>query len=217
MNPFIIRAITTVILLAALIGALILLSPIQLSILIGAIYLYAFVAEFVPLAMLSIKNTPITTILAGVLLCATGALHVYWTLEYLYLYLYICIGAAVISDIAGYVTGNLLGTHPLAPTISPKKTWEGLAGSIITTSGLFVAITKLFLAINVVIPALSGALLALAALGGDLLISYLKRAAGIKDTGTILPGHGGMLDRLDSIIGTTLVFWLAVTILQYLQ
>lgn len=217
MNPFIIRAITTVILLAALIGALILLPPIQLSILIGAIYLYAFVAEFVPLARLSIKNTPIATILAGVLLCATGALHVYWTFEYLYLYLYICIGAAVISDIAGYVTGNLLGTHPLAPTISPKKTWEGLAGSIITTSGLFVAITKLFLAINVVIPALSGALLAFAALGGDLLISYLKRAAGIKDTGTILPGHGGMLDRLDSIVGTTLVFWIAVTILQYLQ
>ncbi len=217
MNPFINRAITTVILLAALIGAFILLSPLQLSILIGAVYLYALVAEFLPLAKLSLKSAPLATALAGIGLCVTGILHVYWTLEYLYLYLYICIGAAVISDISGYIIGNLFGKHLLVPTISPKKTWEGLAGSIITTSGLFLAITKLFLAIDATIPALSGALLALAALSGDLLISYLKRAAGVKDAGTILPGHGGILDRLDSIIGTTLIFWLAVTVLQYLQ
>lgn len=217
MNPFALRATTTVILLAALIGSFILLSPLQLSFLIGAVYLYALAAEFIPLARLSIKNAPIGTIFAGLGLCTTGILHAYWTLEYLYLYLYICIGAAVVSDVAGYVAGNLFGTHPLAPTISPKKTWEGLAGSIIASALIFFGITKTFLAIDALIPALNGALLALAALGGDLLISYLKRAAGVKDTGTILPGHGGMLDRLDSIIGTTLIFWLAITLLKYLQ
>ena len=87
-----------------------------------------------------------------------------------------------------------------------KKTWEGLAGSVLLTSVAFFAITKMFLGANAYLVALFGALLSIAALAGDLSISYLKRAANVKDTGNILPGHGGILDRLDSIIGTTIAF-----------
>jgi CDP-diglyceride synthetase len=206
MHQFITRTITSTVLLSLVIGAFFYLSPMQLSLIIGVLYWYAGVTEFIPLSLKSWSSAPKVTVLAGVALATTGALHVYWATQYLYLYLYICIGAAIMSDTAGYLAGNLFGKHLLAPTISPKKTWEGLAGSIILTSVTFFIVTKLFLALNAYIAALLGALLAIAALGGDLLISYLKRAADVKDTGTILPGHGGVLDRLDSIIGTTIAF-----------
>lgn len=210
MNAFLTRTLTSIVLLALLVGAFVYLSPIQLSILIAAIYLYAFIGEYIPLAQKSYKNVSNKTAYRGVgiLLVATGIVHAHLAFEYAYLDLYICIGSAVLSDIGGYIFGNLFGKHLLAPTISPKKTWEGLAGSIIVTSGVFFAVTKIFLHINAYRIALYGALLAIAALGGDLLISYFKRAAGVKDTGNILPGHGGILDRLDSIIGTTIVFFL---------
>jgi phosphatidate cytidylyltransferase len=137
-------------------------------------------------------------------------LHYSWAANYLYLDLYICIGSAVLSDMGGYIFGNLFGKHLLAPTISPKKTWEGLAGSmLLTSSAFFIASQTGYLPwYNPYWSTLYGAMLALAALAGDLLISSLKRAANVKDTGNILPGHGGILDRLDSIMGTTMAFGL---------
>lgn len=106
------------------------------------------------------------------------------------------------SDVGAYFTGRALGRHKLAPAISPGKTREGLIG------GLVLAALVPALAITV-IPALSaapgklaliGLVTALASVGGDLLISLHKRVVGCKDTGRILPGHGGLLDRLDSLL-----------------
>lgn len=109
--------------------------------------------------------------------------------------------SVVAADTGAYFAGNLAGKHRLAPTLSPGKTWEGVVGGLIFTAlvgGLFVF---LFLPDT---PALvgSGLSLALGAISvvGDLLESTLKRAVGAKDSGTLLPGHGGLLDRVDGII-----------------
>jgi phosphatidate cytidylyltransferase len=119
----------------------------------------------------------------------------------------------VASDVGGYTAGVLAGRHPMAPTISPKKSWEGFAGSLVT--GMVAgALSVLFLLHG---PwwagVLTGALLVVSATTGDLIESLVKRDLGIKDMGTLLPGHGGLLDRLDSLLPTALVAWAALGVL----
>ncbi|MDR0432804.1 MAG: phosphatidate cytidylyltransferase [Bifidobacteriaceae bacterium] len=107
----------------------------------------------------------------------------------------------VANDIGGYTLGVLAGRHPLAPSISPKKTWEGLAGSL--ALALAAGATAAILLHR---PWWWGVLLGALAVGtstlGDLAESLLKRALGLKDMGSLLPGHGGVLDRVDSILVT---------------
>jgi phosphatidate cytidylyltransferase len=117
----------------------------------------------------------------------------------------------VLSDVGGYVAGVLFGKHPMAPHVSPKKSWEGFAGS-----GLFCAVGG-----AVILPLLlDGAPLAGAAIGlavmltatlGDLGESMIKRDLGIKDMGSLLPGHGGIMDRLDSLLPAAPVTFLLLT------
>lgn len=116
-----------------------------------------------------------------------------------------------VGDIAAYATGRAIGRHRLAPQLSPKKTWEGSAGSAVL-SALFGG-----LYLPTFLPAVSVAqAVALAVAGnvagqlGDLAESALKRGAGVKDSGTLLPGHGGMLDRVDSALFTLPVVYLWV-------
>ena len=121
---------------------------------------------------------------------------------------------AMASDVGGYCVGILIGKHKMLPKISPKKTWEGLAGSF-----LFVLITNWLLALYrpafATVGLSSGWLrliiasivLTLVATFGDLFESYLKRKAGLKDTGSILPGHGGLLDRFDAVFFVAVVVW----------
>jgi phosphatidate cytidylyltransferase len=114
----------------------------------------------------------------------------------------------VLSDTGGYVAGVLFGKHPMAPTVSPKKSWEGFGGS-----ALFSAVGG-----AVALPALlegeawQGALIGLAVMVtatlGDLGESMIKRDLGIKDMGSLLPGHGGMMDRLDSLLPAAPVTYL---------
>ena len=103
-----------------------------------------------------------------------------------------------IADIAAYFTGRAWGRHKLAPTISPGKTWEGVAGAFVAVTVYALALA-LFLArdLFLIVPAF----LAMTGLSivGDLFESWLKRNAGVKDSGSIFPGHGGMLDRMDAI------------------
>lgn len=113
------------------------------------------------------------------------------------------------ADIGAYFSGRALGRHKLAPQVSPGKSWEGVAGGLVavTVLGLFYAIardldTKVVLAI--MLPA------ALVSVVGDLLESMLKRFRGIKDSGQLLPGHGGVLDRIDGLTAAAPVFTLAV-------
>ncbi|GAB4099188.1 phosphatidate cytidylyltransferase [Sinomonas halotolerans] len=106
----------------------------------------------------------------------------------------------VANDTFGYIVGASLGKHPMAPKISPKKSWEGFAGSV----GGSLAVGILGAVFLLGLPWWAGAVLAVvvvaAATAGDLVESMVKRELGIKDMSSILPGHGGMMDRLDSIL-----------------
>ncbi len=118
---------------------------------------------------------------------------------------FVCI---VASDVGGYAAGASLGRHPMAPNISPKKTWEGMAGSVVLASALGIGLGigvlhqpwwfGLILAVVVV----------LAGTAGDLIESLIKRDVGIKDMSSILPGHGGVMDRLDSTLVAAPAAWL---------
>jgi len=122
------------------------------------------------------------------------------------------------SDTGAYIVGTLYGRHRLAPTISPKKTVEGLVG------GLIGAIIVAYAARWWFLPEFSGLdclvlaiLLTITGLWGDLTESAMKRSVGMKDSGRILPGHGGMLDRLDSLLFTAPVFYYYVTLASRLR
>lgn len=119
------------------------------------------------------------------------------------------------NDLGGYIAGVLFGKHPMAPSISPKKSWEGFAGSILLSSGLGVLMLAVVLDAPWWAGVALGILTVLTATTGDLSESLIKRDLGLKDLGHILPGHGGVMDRLDSLLVTApvcyLVFSLAVT------
>ncbi len=106
------------------------------------------------------------------------------------------------TDTGSYAVGRLVGRHHLAPRISPGKTWEGAAGGLVAGTGATVALIALVDPIETALggAALLGLGIALAAQAGDLAESWLKRVAGAKDSGTLIPGHGGLLDRLDSLL-----------------
>jgi len=119
------------------------------------------------------------------------------------------IATVVASDVGGYAAGVLFGRHLMAPTVSPKKSWEGFAGSAL---GCVACGAVLFQAL---FPrghwwqgALFGLALVASATVGDLGESMVKRDLGIKDMGTLLPGHGGLMDRLDSLLPSAPVAWL---------
>src|SRR3954469_16729438 len=118
------------------------------------------------------------------------------------------IATVVASDVGGYALGVLAGKHPMAPTVSPKKSWEGFAGSSIACavcgSILFVTLMHARWWQGV----LFGLATVCTATLGDLGESMIKRDLGIKDMGKLLPGHGGLMDRLDSLLPTAPVAWL---------
>jgi phosphatidate cytidylyltransferase len=114
----------------------------------------------------------------------------------------------VCSDIGGYFAGITLGRHPMAPTISPKKTWEGFAGSVAACLLAGALTLTLMLPGHIWQGLLAGAAAVLAATLGDLAESMIKRDLDIKDMGTLLPGHGGILERLDSLLIVAPVIWL---------
>jgi phosphatidate cytidylyltransferase len=124
----------------------------------------------------------------------------------------IFVAMAVCSDVGGYFAGILLGKHPMAPGISPKKTWEGLAGSVLAgvTGGAILLVTLLHG--HVWQGIILGAAAVVAATLGDLAVSMIKRDLDIKDMGSVLPGHGGVLDRIDSLLVVSPVVWLLLTV-----
>ncbi len=117
----------------------------------------------------------------------------------------------ICSDIGGYFAGITLGCggrHPMAPVISPKKTWEGFAGSAVACLAGGALCLPLLLHGHVWQGVLTGAAAVLAATLGDLAESMIKRDLDIKDMGAVLPGHGGLLERLDSLLVCAPVVWL---------
>jgi phosphatidate cytidylyltransferase len=119
----------------------------------------------------------------------------------------------VASDVGGYAVGVLIGRHPMAPSVSPKKSWEGFGGSVLACVGSGVAIVVWGLGGPWWAGLVLGVAVALAATLGDLAESLLKRDIGVKDMGSLLPGHGGVMDRLDSIALSAPVAWLVLTAL----
>jgi phosphatidate cytidylyltransferase len=113
----------------------------------------------------------------------------------------------VFSDIGGYAVGVVFGKHPMAPSLSPKKSWEGFAGSVGTCAAVGAIAMPLVLGGQWWQGALLGVAAASGATLGDLIESSIKRDLGIKDMGSLLPGHGGLMDRLDSLVIVAPVAW----------
>lgn len=152
----------------------------------------------------------------GLLLTGYGVSHAVWFFAvpeignpvagpagwFLYLVL-----LAEMNDIFQALVGRSFGSRRISPRLSPHKTWEGFAGGLATTVLLAVLLAPLLTPLDVVRAALAGLLVAPAGLAGDLTISALKRRVGAKDSGTMLPGQGGILDRVDGLLLSAPLFF----------
>ncbi len=122
---------------------------------------------------------------------------------------FVFIAATALSDTGGYLTGILFGKHFIAPNISPKKSYEGLVGSIVFAGIFGYFAMPLFLDLGPIQGVIIAILLAIVGTMGDLFESGLKRKIGIKDFSSLIPGHGGMFDRLDSLAPNALISYIA--------
>ncbi len=131
------------------------------------------------------------------------------------------------NDVGAYLVGVTMGRHKMAPKISPKKSWEGFFGGLILASGVAIGwyylnpispgtFRGLFDAVDLWQWGAVGVVVGLGAVVGDLVESYFKRVIGVKDSGKILPGHGGMLDRFDALFMVTPLFYLCALVLNLL-
>lgn len=120
--------------------------------------------------------------------------------------------SVVASDIGGYTAGVLFGKHPMVPAISPKKSWEGFAGSLLFAGIGAVASVVLILHGSWLAGLALGVVLVVVGTFGDLVESQIKRELEIKDMGTLLPGHGGIMDRIDSLLPAAFVTWAVLTV-----
>ena len=166
--------------------------------------------------LLAYRHSGRLPLLARVLLLGLG-LDLLWICLHGVVYLHVVYGGEMllymfslvwIADIGAYFSGRRFGKHKLAPAISPGKTWEGLCGGLVANLFWILGVYQLssgwglglveFFTISVATSLIS--------VVGDLFISVLKREAGVKDSGKLLPGHGGVLDRIDSLIAASPVF-----------
>jgi phosphatidate cytidylyltransferase len=127
------------------------------------------------------------------------------------IFTFIAVTAA--SDIGGYIAGVLFGRHQMAPVISPKKSWEGFAGSVVFCVAVGVAMIVWVLDADWWVGVLLGLIAVVMSTLGDLCESVIKRDLGLKDMSHVIPGHGGLMDRLDSLLATIAPVWL---LLHYL-
>ena len=117
------------------------------------------------------------------------------------------------SDTGGYIAGVLFGKHPMAPAVSPKKSWEGFAGSVILATAAAIGLTFIALQCPWWVGLILGPVLAAVGTAGDLIESSIKRDLGIKDMSNFIPGHGGVMDRLDSLLANAPVAWFLLYLL----
>ncbi|SKA80677.1 phosphatidate cytidylyltransferase [Thiothrix eikelboomii] len=112
-----------------------------------------------------------------------------------------------LNDISQYIAGKLFGKHKIIPKVSPNKTWEGFIGGLLTISLLSTLVAPWLTPLNAWQGLGAGVLISCAGFIGDVVISSVKRDLAIKDSGTLIPGHGGILDRLDSLMYTAPLFF----------
>jgi len=111
------------------------------------------------------------------------------------------------SDVMQFVWGKTLGKHKILPLVSPNKTWEGFLGGVVSTILLALLLGPYLTPLSLLHSAVAGCIIAFAGFAGDVTVSALKRDLKIKDTGSALPGHGGILDRVDSLTYTAPLFF----------
>lgn len=121
--------------------------------------------------------------------------------------------AVVFSDIGGYAAGVLFGKHRMVPAISPKKSWEGFAGSLVCGTAAAVLAVVFLMGEPWWVGIPLGLMLVITAAAGDLVESQVKRDLGIKDMGTLLPGHGGLMDRIDGALPSAAATWIVLSLL----
>ncbi|HNQ91997.1 MAG TPA: phosphatidate cytidylyltransferase [Alphaproteobacteria bacterium] len=128
--------------------------------------------------------------------------------------LFLCIWS---SDTLAYIFGKNIGGPKMTPTVSPNKTWSGYAGALLGPAITLSLCMEFFSAEDappLPITFVAGAILGIVGQSGDLLISFTKRKAGLKDTGNLIPGHGGILDRIDALLLVIPVFYAYLTIIN---
>jgi phosphatidate cytidylyltransferase len=119
------------------------------------------------------------------------------------------------NDVAQYLWGKMLGKHKVIPKVSPNKTWQGLLGGVATTTVAALLLAGMLTPLDWYMALCAGVLISCAGFIGDVTISALKRDIGIKDSGSLLPGHGGILDRIDSLTYTAPLFFHFVRYFYY--
>lgn len=123
----------------------------------------------------------------------------------------------IATDIGAYFTGRAIGGPKIAPSISPSKTWAGLVGGMLAAGGILIVAARCSGENSVAVGYLplcfaAGAIMAVIAQAGDFLESWMKRRAGVKDSGSLIPGHGGLFDRVDGLIAVSFVIGLIVVV-----
>ena len=173
-----------------------------------AVALVAILRRGDPEAILrSLQATAIPVLLVGVPLAHLVGLRAIGEPvgRNLILLLLLCVYCA---DTAAYYVGSAIGRRKMAPRLSPKKSWEGAAAALVASVAAALLAHFTFLDTLALAHAVTlGVLLGIAGMFGDLLESVLKRAAGVKDSGNLLPGHGGVLDRIDSLLFSTPILY----------
>ncbi|MDF7670715.1 phosphatidate cytidylyltransferase [Orbaceae bacterium ESL0721] len=125
------------------------------------------------------------------------------------------VGLTEFNDVAQYLWGRSLGHIKITPTVSPNKTLAGLLGGVFTTTLLAILFGPLLTPLTYLLSMLAGIMIAITGFCGDVVMSAIKRDIGVKESGTLLPGHGGILDRLDSLIFTAPAFFYYIRYLCY--
>ena len=193
---------------------------------LGAWWLNTLVAIATALAVLEyyrlLRNTGLRLLrIPGLILAVAGPLYLGVTLRYAILlrqlddgaqWLVLALFTTFATDSGAYLVGRAIGRHPLVPRISPGKTWEGGAAGLVAGTGASPLLTGLFgLPLALWEATLMGFGVGIVAQLGDLLESALKRYTGAKEAGSLIPGHGGLLDRLDSVVlNLVLVYYVAI-------
>lgn len=122
------------------------------------------------------------------------------------------IALTIASDIGGFFAGVTLGKHPIAPSISPKKSWEGLVGSLLLQAIVGALLFVYLLDSTWWAGVITGLVMTISATAGDFAISAIKRDVGVKDMSNLIPEHGGIMDRLDSLVPNAFVSWAMFTL-----
>jgi phosphatidate cytidylyltransferase len=193
------------------------------------VFIPVYVFLFLPLRMVMLGETQgflkaVGTLHWGIMLTVFCLSHVAYLLqlptkvnptsgsEGLLLYLLLL---TAFNDIAQYIWGKSLGRHKIVPKVSPNKTWEGMLGGNLTTILLAAVLAPWLTKFKPIVSITLGLIVGLSGFIGDVTISALKRDLGVKDSGNLIPGHGGILDRIDSLTYTAPLFFHVTLYLDY--